>query len=141
MRATAPANVRFEPYCSGNAMAEKFREADIYCLPSCWNDPFPLTVLEAMASEVPVVASRSGGIPEQLADGGGVLIARNSAPELAVALIRLALDPKMRRELGTRGLTSFRKNFTWESVHATYRRILEPEVTLQGPVESSQYVS
>jgi spore coat protein SA len=125
MKAKAPPNVDFEPYCTGPQLANRFRHSDIYCLPACWHDPFPLTVLEAMASGIPVVASRSGGIPDQLREGGGLLVARNSVPELAVALAQLAGNPEMRRELGAHGLASFRRNFTWESIRSGYRTILQ----------------
>jgi spore coat protein SA len=125
MRATAPSNVSFLPYCAGPDLARHFREADIYCLPACWNDSFPMSVLEAMASGVPVVASRSGGIPDQLAEGGGIMVPRNDAPGLADALAYLATNPGLRTELGAQGLVSYRRNFTWETVHANYRAILD----------------
>ena len=126
MQAKAPANVRFEPYCAGTLLAEKFRNADIYCLPACWHDAFPMTVLEAMASGVPVVATESGGIPQQLSQGGGLMVPRNSAPDLAGALARLATNPALRAEMGRQGLESFRANYTWETVRATYLQILRP---------------
>ncbi len=126
MQARAPVNVRFEPYCAGPLLAERFRNADIYCLPACWHDPFPMTVLEAMASGVPVVASESGGIPQQLSQGGGLMVPRNSAPDLADALARLAMNPGLRAEMGRQALDSFRANYTWETVRTTYRQILQP---------------
>lgn len=124
MQQKAPANVRFEPYCSSPLLAQKFREADIYCLPSCWNDPQPLSILEAMASGLPIVASRSGGIPEQLGEGGGLLVPRNDAPALADALAHLAGNPHLRAKVGAEGLASFRKNFTWDTVRTSYKEIL-----------------
>jgi glycosyltransferase involved in cell wall biosynthesis len=51
--------------------------ADVVVVPSIWPDPFPLAVLEAMACERPVVASRVGGIPEAL---GGRLAANLVEP-------------------------------------------------------------
>jgi spore coat protein SA len=125
LTATAPSNVSFLPYCAGSDLAQHFRQADIFCLPACWHDPFPMTVLEAMASGVPVVASRSGGIPDQLAEGGGIMVPRNDARGLADALTYLATNPELRTELGAQGLASYCKNFTWETVHANYRAILD----------------
>lgn len=124
-QAGAPANVRFEPYCAGEALANRFRAADIFCLPACWNDPFPMVVLEAMATALPVVATKSGGIPDQLADGGGLLVERRSVDELAKALGRLAGDRELREELGRQALESFHKSFTWSTVRSNYRKILE----------------
>jgi spore coat protein SA len=125
MKETAPPNVRFEPYCAGAELAAKFREADIYCLPAVWQDPFPLTVLEAMASATPVVATNGGGIPEQLAQGGGILVDRGSVDDLANALIDLALSPARRKSIGNDGLRSFRRNFTWKTIHSRYRETLD----------------
>lgn len=132
MKAKAPANVRFEPYCVGEALAAKFREADIFCLPSCWQDPFPLAPLEAMASGLPVVASRSGGIPEALADGGGILVERESATELAEALGYLAMNAEARERLGREGYASFQRNFTWETVRRNYQGILRSRESVEA---------
>jgi spore coat protein SA len=125
MKAKAPPNVQFEPYCSGAVLAEKFREAYIFCLPSCWDDPFPLAPLEAMASGVPVVATRSGGIPEMFVDGGGTLVERESADELATALWKLAADRELRLKMGAEAYANFRQRFTWRSVRERYREIVE----------------
>ena len=69
-----PANSELVGYKSGAALAELLQKASIFCCPSVWNDPFPLAPLEAMATGLPVVASETGGIPEMLAHGGGVLV-------------------------------------------------------------------
>jgi len=136
MQASAPDSVRFEPYCAGVLMAEQYRKADIYCLPSCWHDPFPLTVLEAMATGIPVVATESGGIPQQLAQGGGLMVQRNSAEELADALAKLATDPALRAEIGHQGLESFRANYTWETIRLAYRQILR-----RAPIQDKSAVA
>jgi spore coat protein SA len=122
---TAPDNLRFHPYCSGQELAQLFQEADVFCLPSVWHDPFPLAPLEAMATGLPVVATRSGGIPEALAFGGGVLVERNSVSELAEALRSLAADPVRRRKLSEEALASFQRHFRWSTVQANYRTIVE----------------
>lgn len=137
---SAPQNVRFDGYCSGAALGEKFRQADIFCIPSVWQEALGLVVVEAMASGLPVVASRSGGIPEMLADGGGILVERNSATELADALELLATNITLRRRLAQEAHASFQKSFTWDAVRDNYRRILESlqaggasSTTLQEP--------
>jgi spore coat protein SA len=116
VHAMAPPNVHFGGYCTGAKMGDMFRSADIFCLPSCWQDPFPLSVLEAMASGLPVVATRSGGIPEALAGGGGVLVERDNVCELATALADLACRPEERERIASAGYSSFQKSFTWQSV-------------------------
>ena len=56
----------------------------IFVLPSRM-DPCPLALLEAMAVGLPVVATRVGGIPEQVGPGGGVLVASEDVDGLAAA--------------------------------------------------------
>jgi glycosyltransferase involved in cell wall biosynthesis len=77
--------------------------ADVFALPSA-SEGMPVSVLEAMAAGLPVVASRVGGLPEQVVEGEtGVLVAPGDADELAAALDRLLGDPGLRRRLGEAG--------------------------------------
>jgi len=121
----APQNVAFHDYCSGKALAELFRGADIFCLPSVFDDPFPLTSLEAMASKLPVVATHSGGIPEAFAEGGAILVQRDSPFELAAALERLVSEAPLRAKMAEEGYASFRKNFTWPSIRERYLGMMD----------------
>lgn len=72
---------------------------DILVLPSRV-DPFPNVVLEAMALGVPVIGTRTGGVPEQLAEGTGVLVAPDDPQELAEAVAELAADGARRAAIG-----------------------------------------
>ena len=64
----------------------------------------PVVLMEAMASGLPVVASRLSGIPELVADGvSGLLVPPGDAHALADALATLAEDPDLRRRLGAAG--------------------------------------
>lgn len=119
----APENVTFHPYCAGDKLAKLFQGADVFCLPSIWNDPFPLAPLEAMAAGLPVVASRSGGIPEALFDGGGILVERDSVESLTHALQQLAEDATLRRKLAIQARASFERNFQWQNVREHYGAI------------------
>jgi glycosyltransferase involved in cell wall biosynthesis len=82
--------------------AEFLRAFDVFCLPSL-HEGLPLSVLEALAAGVPVVATSAGGIPEALARGGGVLVPPGDADALANALLELIADPSRRRRLSAEG--------------------------------------
>jgi colanic acid/amylovoran biosynthesis glycosyltransferase len=64
----------------------------------------PVALMEALACEVPVVASRLSGIPELVLDGEtGLLVEAGDAEALASAIERLSRDPPLRRQLGAAG--------------------------------------
>jgi spore coat protein SA len=109
----APSNVTFLAYRSGVALGDLFREADIFCSPSLWDEPFGLVNVEAFASALPVVSTLGGGISEVFRDGGGILVERGSVEQLASALRRLAEDGALRATLGQQGYASFQERFTW----------------------------
>jgi spore coat protein SA len=118
-------NTEFVGYKSGDGLAELLRSADIFCCPSIWNDPFPMSLLEAMASGLPVVASKTGGIPEQLAHGGGVLVPPNNPEALAAALEKLVNDVPYREKLSERALVSFKEHFFWSGVRQQYEQVVQ----------------
>ena len=73
---------------------------DIFTLPSNW-EGVPLTILEAMASGKPVVATSVGGVPELVENGiSGILVRPRDAEVLAHALLRLAKDPSLCQSMG-----------------------------------------
>lgn len=84
----------------------KYREADIFVLPSVIaedgsGDVTPNAVIEAMAMKLPVVSTKSRGIPELIEDGvSGLLVPPRDEEALAQALIRLIEDKELRDKLG-----------------------------------------
>jgi spore coat protein SA len=127
MQRRAPSNVLFEPYCSGIQLGARFRDADMFCLPSCWQEPLGMAALEAMATGLPVIVTDSGGLPEVLVRGGGIVVPRESASELAQALGSLATDQPYRQRLAQEAYASFQESFTWEEVRRNYRAIVNQQ--------------
>jgi glycosyltransferase involved in cell wall biosynthesis len=69
-------------------ISEWMRQADLFVLPSLW-DNFPCVLVEAMASGLPVLATRTGGIPEIVTEDTGVLVPPEDPDSLARALVEL----------------------------------------------------
>ena len=113
LKAAAPPTVEFLPYRSGAALGALFRNADIFCSPGIWDEPFGLVNVEALASGLPVVSTFSGGSREIFALGGGIAVKKGSAEELASALKLLALNPLLRKRMGQQGHAAFLQHFTW----------------------------
>jgi spore coat protein SA len=121
LESTRPGNTELIGYRSGTELANLLSQADIFCCPSIWNDPFPMSLLEAMASGLPVVASKTGGIPEELAYGGGVMVPADDKEALAAALLQLLEDASYREKLGSEALRAFQTHFLWDCVRDQYR--------------------
>lgn len=101
---------------------------DIYVQPSI-AEGFGISVLEAMAVGLPVIASRTGGLPELVDEGRtGVLVEPGDAQALADAIASLVSDEETRRRLGAAGRERVAREFTIEgevsSIAAVYERLL-----------------
>lgn len=102
---------------------------DLLALPSL-SEGTPLVVLEAMAAGVPVVASRVGGIPEQVRDGQeGLLVPPGDPAALSKACIELLRDPVRAREMGEAGRRLASSHFGYEAmvgrIETVYRLVLD----------------
>jgi glycosyltransferase involved in cell wall biosynthesis len=104
-----------------------FRAADLLAMPACVRqgdmDGIPTVLIEALALEIPVVASRVSGIPELVRDGDtGLLVAPDDPGALAAALGRLLADRPLARRLAAAGRELVRREFNSEHSAA---RLLE----------------
>lgn len=99
--------------------------ADLLLLPS-QSESFGLTALEAMASEVPVIATRVGGIPEVVEDGGcGFLFEVGDIDRMAEAALKVLKDDADRKRLGARGREIAISNFTTDKIIPQYEQLYE----------------
>lgn len=90
--------------------------ADCFVLPSRWQEAAGLVILEAQASGLPVVASRTGGIPEYVDDDHtGFLFAPGDTSGLASRLRNLCSDAALARQMGTAAQNWVRERFSVES--------------------------
>jgi glycosyltransferase involved in cell wall biosynthesis len=100
--------------------------ATLAIVPSHWGEAFGLTVVEAMAAGVPVIATRVGGIPELIShQRTGVLIPPRNAEALAEAIRELLHDPEKRVQLSVAGREDARSRFGVERVVEDLDHILE----------------
>ncbi len=100
-----------------------WQAADIAVLSSV-SEGVPLTLLEAMAAGIPVVATRVGGVGEVVVAGRtGELADKQDFATLAEHLIRLAMQPKLRRELGGAGRRRVVERFSAERMLQEYDRL------------------
>ena len=101
---------------------------DVYVQPSL-AEGFGISVLEAMASGLPVVATRVGGLPEVVLEGEtGFLVSPSNPEELADRMSRFAGAPELRDRLGERGrtlaLTEFSAERETSDILSAYEKLL-----------------
>ena len=99
--------------------------SDIVLLTSI-SEGIPLTLIEAMASGLPVVSTGVGGVAEVVADGQTGLLARQGdAAALTEHICRLADDPGCRERMGRAGLQRAEELFSEARMHDAYTQIYE----------------
>ncbi|MGH9792303.1 MAG: N-acetyl-alpha-D-glucosaminyl L-malate synthase BshA [Candidatus Acidiferrales bacterium] len=108
---------------------EKLGLADLFLLPSD-SESFGLAALEAMACEVPVIATDVGGLPEVVTHGeDGFLVAPRDVAAAAQHAIEMLARADRGREMGVRARINARKNYCANDIipkyEAYYRRVLE----------------
>jgi len=89
-----------------------FHAADVVCQFSRWEEVFGWMIAEAMAHAKPVVATRAGGIPELISDGGsGYLVDRGDTEAMSQCVLELLLDSDLRRRMGEAGRETVSEKF------------------------------
>ncbi len=106
--------VTFTGQLAAPEVAQWLAAADVFCLFSEYEN-YSNAALEAMASGLPVLATRVGGFPLQVRDGdNGYLIEPGSERQFAARVSELASDAALRLLLG-RGARQFAERFSWRS--------------------------
>jgi len=106
-----------------NDVGQILRESHIFVRPSL-SEGMPLTVLEAMACGLAVVATSVGGTPELIHHGvTGILIPPGSVEALADAVVQLGRDKLLRQRLGENARNYVSRFYTWERVADDIERI------------------
>jgi glycosyltransferase involved in cell wall biosynthesis len=120
-----PGTVVFTGYVPEAEKVDYFNLADVFLFPSSL-EGFGLSVAEAMACEIPVVASTRGSLPEVVAAGEGGFLCDPDAPSTFVEKILLLLsEPMLRRKFGLANRERVDRMFRWEHCAAATERVYQ----------------
>jgi glycosyltransferase involved in cell wall biosynthesis len=122
----AASRISFEGEVPNHQLPECYRRADLFAFPSAWNEPFGIPIIEAMACEKPVVATRGGGIPEIIEhEKTGLLVERGNPDELSKAICRLIENESLRSEMGEAGRRRVLERFSWDRIASDLLEVYE----------------
>jgi glycosyltransferase involved in cell wall biosynthesis len=92
-----------------------YAAADVFVLPSMFQETFGLVVLEAFSAGLPVIAFRSGGVPELIEHRrNGILVGQGDEEALLGSMRELARNPDLRQSLSAEGKKTAEK-FRWDN--------------------------
>jgi glycosyltransferase involved in cell wall biosynthesis len=123
------AAVTFTGRVDNAGMAQLYNDADLMLNPSKI-DNMPNSLLEALASGVPVISTNVGGVPYMVEDGVTALLVPPRSPEaMAAAMLRLLAEPALAARLRATGL-DYVNQYAWPNVRSrllqVYRSALQP---------------
>ena len=112
-------------------------ESGVFVLSSRY-EGMPLSIIEAMRSGLPVIASRVGGVAELVEDGRtGILVEPGDIEDMKSAMRRLALDPGLRRAMGEAGRARFQSGFSLDRMRTRIEAVYDRVLLNDGPVTAA----
>jgi glycosyltransferase involved in cell wall biosynthesis len=125
--------VNFRGHIAYADLPRYYPGARVLVIPSL-SETFGMTLVEAMACEVPVVATRVGGIPEVVANGEtGILVEPGDPSALADAILRVLGDDNLTQSMGKEGRRRVLAHFSWDQITNVllghYSEICGPQAT------------
>lgn len=108
------ARVRFLGGLPQEDLARYYSEADLFVLPSVFDEPFGMPLAEAMACGTPCVATIAGAFPEIVDHRQtGLLVKRDDPEMLAEAMLEILQNPQIARSMGVAGKSRAQRYFDW----------------------------
>ncbi len=93
--------VAFRGFVPRPELVDFYYNADVFAFAPIWDEGFGIPPVEAMAAGVPVVATRSGAVPETVKDQQtGFLVSKNDSRALAEGILKLFHDDNLRAKMG-----------------------------------------
>lgn len=110
-------NTLFSGFVDASILPSYYKSADICIFPSIYQEPFGIVLLEAMASEKPVIASNIGGMKEIIKNGvNGLLVEPGDWKGLAEAILYLTNNESFARKIAKNGYQIVSQKYDWKYI-------------------------
>ncbi len=114
-----------------------YERADVFICPSTWDEPFGLTILEAMAAHTPVLATEKGGVVSLIQDKvNGFFIKPRNSNHIAEIVNMLFADDNLRKKISNAAYNTVVQHFTWAKIASEYESIYK-----QFKYSTSEYLA
>jgi glycosyltransferase involved in cell wall biosynthesis len=123
--------VVFVGWVANDDLVDYYNTADVFVGPSVvgskgWQEAVGLVFVEALATGLPVISTRTGGIPDVVDDGvTGFLVDQRSPEQIFERLRTLHADRSLLATMGERGPATVEERYSWETVTRKYSAILD----------------
>ena len=120
--------ISFTGFVKYNEIPKLYHFADVAILPSIWDDPAPLTVIESLICGLPIITTVSGGIPEYTTNESAILLQRDDGliQKLGQAIETLLFDEELCLSMSQRAL-EVSKDLTTEVYYQNFVKLIEGE--------------
>lgn len=126
--------ITYVGYVSEHDLPNIYAAADVFVLPSIWEEGFGMTMLEAMATGKPVIATNVGGIPEIIDNQRtGILVEPRDPIRLASAIISIIKDEGFAKEIGKNARQIVEKKFEWRLIAKRTIELYETLISDENP--------
>ena len=103
--------VLFTGFVDYSEIPDLYKMADLAVIPSMWDDPAPLTVIESVMCGLPIITTNSGGIPEYINSNNAIILDKNDnfIEKLSREIVRLIDDEDLRNKMSKESVTLSKK--------------------------------
>lgn len=127
-------NIHFLGYFGADNLRELkefYYHAEVVVVPSIWQEPLGLVVLEAMACQTPVIATKRGALGKLIKNGSnGYLVRAKSSKDIAKKVNKILANPMLGRKMGWQARKLVKERFNWKIIaryfHSLYQKIPGP---------------
>jgi glycosyltransferase involved in cell wall biosynthesis len=116
--------VKFLGYCPNEQLPALYHANDVFILTSL-AESFGIVFLEAMASGLPVIGARTGGIPAIVSHENGILVEPGAVAEIKKAIVKMKNSPDLRNSMALENRRKVLGQYSWQSVAEMYQLIYQ----------------
>jgi glycosyltransferase involved in cell wall biosynthesis len=116
---------------NGNEKWKEFQNADVFCLPTYETEAMPISILEGMMFQLPIITTNWRSIPDMIRDGeNGLLFEPKNAEQLAICMQRMIHNENERNQMGEQARRDYLQDFSVQQHLCKMEKVFREALTL-----------